>query len=562
MENGSKISTSYSLNNKQMKQRLFFLLFGLLSGFFPKANNVQISNVSIINNGPGNIQVQFDVSWDNSWRINTGQNNYDGAWVFFKYKTSGGDWVHLNLTGSNNVIPTGAEIFQNPTGINKTGAMIFRSSTNMGVGNISFTAVRLGVISTLPYNIDVKAFAIEMVYVPAPTSRPFFGDGDGTNESAFALHYADNTATTNSVLPMKCDATGNAFDDNELKTDGMYVYSNDTIQTTNPLGSLDPFPTMKALWCMKYEISQAGYRDFLNTLTYDQQTTRTTNAPSSPTGTGALTTAGNARNYIEISIPGISNTQSAVYGCDGNNNNVYDESADGEWVACNFLNWPDVAAFLDWSGLAPMSELQFERICRGASSAGAQPAIFGEYAWGSTSIFASTYNLNNQGLASEIANNASPTLGNAVYASTFSTGPLRVGSFATATSSRETSGASFYGIMEMSGNVEEYCIHFGSVSGRTCRYVPNGDGRLAATGNAQLPVGGAGFWPGMEGNSSIVTANTCSGSCEVSGFAGIRLRGGSISAPSSDLSVSDRSQNFLPTARAKDRGGRGVLYIR
>ncbi|MBL0153570.1 MAG: hypothetical protein IPP93_08810 [Chitinophagaceae bacterium] len=47
------------------------------------ANNITISNVSIINNGPSLIQVQFDVSWENSWRVNVGPNNYDGAWSIF-----------------------------------------------------------------------------------------------------------------------------------------------------------------------------------------------------------------------------------------------------------------------------------------------------------------------------------------------------------------------------------------------------------------------------------------------------------------------------------------------
>lgn len=544
-----------------MKKLLFFLFIALLSTGNTKANNIQVSNVSIINNGPGNIQVQFDVSWNNSWRIITGQNNYDGAWLFFKYKTTGGDWQHLNLTGNNNVTPTGTEIFQN-AGSNKTGAIIYRSASNIGVGNINFTGVRLGVINALPYNIDVKAFAIEMVYVPAPTAgRQIFGDGDGTNESLYAFHYSDNTATTNSVLPIRADA-GSFFDDSKLTTDGIYIYSNDTIQLTNPVSSLDAFPTMKALWCMKYEISQAAYRDFLNTLTYDQQVTRTTFVPSSSTGTRALTNSVTGRNFIEIATPGIASTQAAIYGCDANNNNVYDEAADGEWIVCNFLSWTDVAAFLDWSGLAPMSELQYERITRGASSAGSQPAILGEYAWGNTNLFASTYTLSNAGLTSEVAGNASGTLGNAVYSLTNPGGPLRVGSFATATSDRQSSGASFYGVMEMSGNVYEYTIHLGSIAGRSTKYVPNGNGTLSTTGNAQLSVGGSGFWPGMEGNLSLSSANNCVGGCEVTGAAGIKIRGGSNNSPSNELSISDRSINYIPTARAENRGGRGVLYIR
>jgi formylglycine-generating enzyme required for sulfatase activity len=402
-----------------------------------------------------------------------------------------------------------------------------------------------------------------MVYVPAPTVRPFFGDGDGVTESANAFHYTDNTATTSSVVPMKVDV--NAFDDNELEgvtnSTGIYIYSNDTIQLTVPLGSLDPFPTMKAIWCMKYEISQAGYRDFLNTLTYTQQLERTASAPNSAIGTGALTTGGTDRNYIEIKTVGVNSTTPAVYGCDASNNNVFDESTDGEWIACGFLTWPDVAAWLDWSGMGPMSELQFERMCRGGSSAGPNAAILGEYAWGTDDIFSSAYTLTGSGTPNELASNASLTVGNSAYSVTSPAGPNRAGIFATSTSNRTISGASFYGIMEMSGNVTEYCITIGNVAGRSCEFVPNGNGTISTAGYAQLSVGGAGFWPGMEGNTSSTTVNTCAGTCEVTASAGMLLRGGSYSDPSTELKLAERS-SFTPTARVGNRGGRGVLYLR
>lgn len=544
-----------------MKTCVLFLALFFIGTSVTMANNVQITNVSIINNGPGAISVKFDLSWSNSWRTNVGPANYDGVWVFFKYKNTGGKWMHANLTGNNNILPNGFSVFQN-NGINKTGAMIYRDSANLGAGNVSATNIQLGVSNTLPYDIDIRAFALEMVYVPAPpTGRSIFGDGDGVNESLYALHYSDNTATTNSTLPMYCDA-GSGLDDAELTSDGIYVYSNDTIQKTNPLGGLDPFPSMKALWCMKYEISQAGYRDFLNTLDSQQQVTRTLAPVTSSTGTSAMGSASfGYRNYIKIATPAALNTP-AVFGCDANANNIFDQTTDGEWVACNYLYWPDVAAYLDWSGLAPMSELQYERMCRGNTSAGPNVAILGEYAWGNTSIFSSSYSLSNSGAANELASNASTTLGNAVYSATASSIPLRTGIFATATSNRTTSGASFYGIMDMSGSVYEYTIHLGSVAGRSCRYVPNGDGTLSDLGYAKLSVGGAGFWPGMEANISSSTANTCVGTCEVTGAAGIRLRGGSSSTGAPSLSISDRSTTFIPTARATDRGGRGVLYIR
>ncbi len=551
-----------------MKQFFFLaaLAFTVSSGM---ANNVVISNVSIINTGlngstSADIQVEFDLSWDNSWRTDLGTNNNDGVWVFFKYKQANGNWTHLTLTGNDNVMPFGAEVYQT-NDFQKAGAMIFRSID--GVGSVNFTNIRLGAIATLPYDIDVKGFAIEMVYISRPLTRPFFGDGDGANESLNAFHYIDNTATNGSVVPMKTD--NNSLDDSALNVGGIYVYSNDTIQTASPLGSLDPFPTMKGHWCMKYEISQAGYRDFLNTLTFNQQVARTAVSPGSATGTRALAPAGASplpyRNYIEIATNGINSYKPAVYGCDADGDNIFDEANDGEWIACNYLSWPDVAAYLDWSGLAPMSEVLYERICRGSTTAGPQPASYQERAWGSDTIFAGTYTMSNASTANEAITNASLLAGNANYFVTSSgiQGPVRNGIFATASSDRISSGASMFGVMEMSGNLYEYCITIGNKAGRSCRFVPNGNGTISDAGNAKLSVGGAGFWPGMEGNASSSVANTCSGTCEVTGNAGTMHRGGSWGNTATSIAIAYRS-TAVPGAATRDQyhGGRGVLYIR
>src|SRR5438128_531337 len=117
-------------------KKLLTVFFMLVSFLISRANNVVISNVSIVNNGPGNILVKFDLSWDNSWRTNVGPANYDGVWVFFKYKTASGNWTHLSLTGNNNLIPAGFDVYQT-TNFLKARAMIFRDAGNMGTGSVS-----------------------------------------------------------------------------------------------------------------------------------------------------------------------------------------------------------------------------------------------------------------------------------------------------------------------------------------------------------------------------------------------------------------------------------------
>ena len=520
------------------------------------ANNVVLSNVSIINNGPGNIQVQFDVQWQNSWRIVTGPNNYDGAWVFFKYKTAAGNWTHMSLKGSNNSTSTQYEIYQNSAtefsnGL-RTGAVIYRSASNLGGGTATFTSVRLGVDDALPYNIDVRGFAIEMVYIPAYTgSTPYgFGDGDGVTESVNAFHGVDNTNTLGTNL-LKVDV----FGDGELVTDGIRVFNNDTIQLTIPDGPLESFPSLGAKWCMKYEISQAGYRDFLNTLTLVQQTARTRNPPTSALGTPALVaTVGLRRSYIEIETPSTAGS-SAIYGTDASNNNVFNEANDGEWVGCGEIFYEDVAAYLDWSGLCPMTELQYEHIARGHTSAGPNTPILQEYAWGTNTINTVTPILTLNNTEGEATTNASSTVGNANFILNF---PMRNGVFSTTTSNRITSGAGFFGVMELSGNMSEYTIQLGFPAGRSCKKVQNGNGTIATSGNAQL-FSTLGLWPGMDGIGNVFNIQNCTAGCEVTTSAGIGARGATYGfgiANISQLAISYRPNGFSST------GGRGILNIR
>ncbi len=67
----------------------------LLGAASAQANNLTISNVSLTNQDTTNdfILVQFNISWDNSWRISgIDPNNYDAVWVFVKYRVVGGPW--------------------------------------------------------------------------------------------------------------------------------------------------------------------------------------------------------------------------------------------------------------------------------------------------------------------------------------------------------------------------------------------------------------------------------------------------------------------------------------
>lgn len=135
------------------------VMVGMLLGPPGAANNIRITNVSTFVTGTVT-QIQFDLAWDNSWRTSSGPSNYDAAWVFFKYKADDGTWKHLDLTGANNV-PASAFALIVPA--DRKGAFIHRSVD--GVGSVNLFAMRVGVVQVAG-NHDVKAFAVEMVYVP------------------------------------------------------------------------------------------------------------------------------------------------------------------------------------------------------------------------------------------------------------------------------------------------------------------------------------------------------------------------------------------------------------
>ena len=147
-------------------------------------------------------------------------------------------------------------------------------------------------------------------------------------------------------------------------------------------------------------------------------------------------------------------------------------------------------------------------------------AVANEYAWGTATIAGLAYILANAGASNEgIASNYSSGTGNASYGTTDSgiDGPLRVGIFAanSANSGRITAGASYYGIMELSGNLWERAVTIGNAIGRGFTSL-HGDGALDPSGVANVSN-----WPGTDA-------------------VGAGLRGGGWSDPASNLCVSDR----------------------
>ena len=485
-----------------MKKRtitLFTALALLLFAGSVAANNINVSNIRVTGqnttageNNPANYTlVQFDLSWENSWRTSSAPNNWDAAWVFVKYRVGSGDWQHawLNNTGHSSGTGTSATIdaglLTPGTAFHATtnpalGVFIYRSAD--GTGNFSITGAQLrwnyganGVADNA--TVDVKVFAIEMVYVPAGN---FYVGSGGTETSAFYMY----PTTTN---PYQITGEGAIT---VGTTDGNLYYPSSTYggDQSGPIPANFP-KGYAAFYCQKYEISQQQYVDFLNTLTSAQASTR---YPNATTNRHAITVSG------------------GVY------------STTNPYVACNFLSWMDGAAYSDWAGLRPMTELEFEKACRGLET-----PVANEYAWGTATVAGNAYTLENDNATNEgIASNYSTSTGNASYDITDGSidGPLRVGIFAANADNqgRITAGASYYGIMELSGNLWERAVTVGNATGRDFTGL-HGNGALSTNGHANETA-----WPGLT-------------SGEVTGATGSGFRGGSWIFNAPYMRVSDRN---------------------
>jgi formylglycine-generating enzyme required for sulfatase activity len=457
-------------------------------------------------------------------------------------------WEHARLNNTGHTAPAGSTIdaglLTPGTAFDATtnpalGVFMYRDA--QGLGNNTFNNTQLrwnyganGLNDNMVINLQV--YAVEMVYVSGGVD--FNVGGGGGNSIQFT-----STTINTGIATTAPSGTGSL---------GGQAGGYPTGQTAPTSAS---WPNgYNAFYCMKYEASQGQYRDFLNSLTYAQQVNRTAVVPTSVAGTGALSSTNANRNSIDIQTPGNATTLlPAVYGCNLNGNTTYNEAADGEWIACNFLSWMDGCAYMDWAGLRPMTELEYEKACRGN-----QPAVWKELAWGTTTVHATSYAaLINPGTDNELPNAPSTTNGNANYNVTSFTGisgPLRVGIFATASTTRVTSGATYYGIMEMSGNLSEVAVSIGNLAGRSYTGV-HGDGNLFRDGSANVD-----FWPGINGNATTTTANTSfNNTTGVTQGAGSGSRGGEWSQVTDYAVVSERAlSSTVNLARVNTNGFRGV----
>ncbi|MDP2904740.1 MAG: hypothetical protein Q8O22_00380 [Candidatus Omnitrophota bacterium] len=552
------------------KYKICFLssVLCLLSSVFcplSYANNITVTNAALgtQDTNAHTMAVQFDISWENAWRDAT---NNDAAWVFIKYSTdSGATWSHATLktSGTNPgdfsrgtaTVGGASKNLDIVVPTDKKGGFVQIASADTGSGTLSATGLQFvwdygtdiaaATKDTDAATATIRVMAVEMAYIPAGSFD--IGDGNGTSESTNAFHVTDNTKLTigtTLVGSIKVDVNG--YDDDQIELTGIGIKGDGGLDTNND-GTINnaAFPTgYNAFYIMKYEISQGQYRDFLNMLTRAQQAARTAITASPTASNYAMTNAATVTYRDTIRNPASIPSGPITFGCDyaansAAGNGIFNASTDGEWIAANYLSWMDQAAYADWAALRPMTELEFEKAGRGPDA-----AVNGEYAWGSSGSLTQVNGITNPGAANETAANS----GNCVYGGAANVqGPMRGGVAAVSSSTRTQAGASYYGVMELSGNLWERPVTVGNSNGRSF-IGSHGDGILTTTASYEGNATNL-DWPGID-------ATTARG---VTGATGSGFRGGNWFNGSSYARVSGRfSAANTYASRNIDYGGRCV----
>lgn len=504
-----------------MKTITKFLTALLLLGTFAfvNANNLTITNVSLTGATSSTIQVQYNMFWENSWRD---LENWDAAWVFVKYSTDNGiTWSHATMSSSGHVAGTSTPTASIHIPQDNLGAFVYRSSVSSGTYTITnqqlqWNFVANGLNQTQAAGATVRVFGMEMVYIPQ--GEFYLGDGVNTTSTPSPSLNAFYRLDANSSAAFIYSSMSERIQDNQYGTFRVHGLNgvdlnNDTIVGSWPTDAPD-FPVgYKALYCMKHKITQGQYTDFLNTLTYDQQSQRVGNANNTVAASawnGSTTTLPTHRNNIFVLTAGVSNTLPRIY------------TATRPDRDCNFLNWPDACSYADWAGLRPYTDMEKEKIGRGPV-----PPVLGEFASGSNSYTAITAVItgveNGQETATSTGHNFQDMHSNSTISGgdgSFNRAPIRAGIFARSSTTRLQSGASYYGVMDFTGGLIEWVVSFSQLAGRSYTGL-HGNGSLNSAGFADVS-----FWPGINGNASYGTANTAySGSTGVTSGAGAVFTG-------------------------------------
>ena len=494
------------------------LLASILAATHVSANNLRIGGIRLqgIDRAAGTADILVNVAWDNSWRGTwDGVEQWDAAWLFAKVRTApDAPWSHVWLSTADGACaaPSGAalsvgttEISGVPRGI---GAFLYAASDE--AGGVEYPGVRLrwefgaqGVALAEDSSIEVSVMGIEMVRV-APGAFWAGNTGGVANDS-----FRDASDETAAVLVSSEDAMTLCHGADPAEGDPASY----AIPAAFPKG-------VNGFYCMKYMVTQGQWADFLNLITRSQQervcAART--AGRYMRDNDNSTTPQNW-NYVHVVDDLAGTSLPRVYAA------TYPD------LCCNWLSYDDVALWASWAGLRPMTELEYEKACRGPLA-----PVENEYVWGDTTF------ANSSEWSPSKVHTGRETINNSAANAVAGTNPgfmPRAGIFATETAdanrnqrTRTLSGAAYFGAMEMGSVLSELVIVAGNASG------------LAFTGTH-----GAGAW----GLPATWPATTYWGNA-----AGLGRRGGNFNDDKAKARICDRTSAGAGGSRLQTVGFRAV----
>ena len=416
------------------------------------SNNLEFTNVS----QSGSV-ISFDIEWDNSWK--SGSDFRDAVWIFIKQQPNGGpSWQHTSISsiqpipGFTTIIPS-----------DQTGFILERLFNLNGTASTTVVVTATGLLGQFQ---DLKVMGVEMVYIP---QEQFFA-GDGS--SVFRIARGDDVTKPVRIDNNNALSCGNTINDIQFHNWACNDYPEEY-----PEG-------YSSFYCMKYHITQGQYVDFLNCIPREFQELHVN---TDITGTSItndfvmmnLNHNGSYHNGIKCDTE--IGTGNIEFYCDWNDNGIPNENGDGQGRPCNYMSTYDWMAYLDWSGLRPMSFLEVEKASRGPLI-----PVPGEKCWGST-LWTDPSTIINEGTANEAW--ATSTIDGGL-GDKFGTGPMRVGCNAPLfNSDRERANAGYYGVIDLGNNMADFFIHHDHPSYEEI----HGDGELSSTGQADVAS-----WPDLD----------------------------------------------------------------
>lgn len=394
------------------------------------AANIRVTDLKTETVG-SNLIVRCTLSWENAWR-DPAMNNHDAAWIFLKFKPNDPEYNSRHLL------------------LRPEGHRVLGQSGNHPAPELEVSADRVGMFVYLSKNYRGNvSWALELAFDPAGLGRLNAKDGVWmlhaiemalVPSGAFTLGDPDPAAQKAASF-FRVGESGESAELYSIKEENAIIPVGDTpgslnYQASEPEYQGDgkgPVPAafpkgVAAFYIMKYEITQGQYALFLNAL-------------------------GKQASYFRVNFSG--------KGYEKDRGSIH--LSKGLYVAkspnrpLNFVSWDDGCGFADWAGLRPMTELEFEKACRGTSK-----PIPHEFPWGTA---------DKQQLARFVDVDDEVKYRKGVQESQSNA------------SNRAIFGAAACGALDLAGSLWERVVSIGHPLGRA--YLgTHGDGRLSSYGYA------------------------------------------------------------------------------